>query len=108
MRARAYAEAKFWMKGGWEMFRFRKSVPLSYDRQGYIYFCSRIYKMLQRKKQERIKQICREAGGEYHEALLEFVTGKLTAPEVCGKYFISQATLDRAVRRYYLSFPRDL
>lgn len=90
------------------MFRYRKSVPLSYDRQGYIYFCSRIYKMLPRRKQERIRMLCRDAGGQYHEALLDFVTGKLTAPEVCVKHFISQSTLDRAVRKYYVNFPRDL
>ena len=28
------------------MFRFKKSVPVSYDRQGYIYFTSRLYEEL--------------------------------------------------------------
>ena len=28
------------------MFRYKKSVPVSYERQGYIYFASRLYREL--------------------------------------------------------------
>ena len=90
------------------MFRYRKGVPLSYDRQAYIYYCSRLYRTMSEKKQTRIRQLCRDAGGQHAAALLDLVTGKLTATEVCGKHYISQSTLDRAVRKYYMLFPREL
>lgn len=90
------------------MFRFRRSVPVSYDRQGLIYFYSRLYRSLPEKKQARIRRLCQEAGGEYAEALFDFVVGNLNAPAVCGKYFLSQSTLDRVVRKYYMMFPKNL
>ena len=90
------------------MFRFRKSVPVSYDRQGMIYFYSRLYRTLPEKKQARIRCLCQDAGGEYAEALFDFMVGDLTAPGVCAKYYISQSTLDRVVRKYYMIFPKNL
>ena len=90
------------------MFRFKRSVPVSYDRQGYIYFYSRLYRTLPVKKQARIRYLCQDAGGQYSEALLDYVTGNMSAPEVCTKYYISQSTLDRVVRKYYVIFPRSL
>lgn len=90
------------------MFRFKRSVPVSYDRQGYIYFYSRLFRTLPAKKQARIRYLCQDAGGQYSEALLDYVTGNMSAPEVCAKYYISQSTLDRVVRKYYVIFPRSL
>ena len=56
------------------MFRFKKSVPVSYDRQGYIYFTSRLYEELPPRAQQVIVNLCLECGGEYYQALFEFVT----------------------------------
>ena len=56
------------------MFRYKKSVPVSYERQG----------------------------------LFEFVTTDAGATAVCMKHFLSRSTLERAVRRYYESFPQNL
>ena len=97
------------MKGVlWDMFRYKKSVPLSYDRQGYIYYRSRLYSKLSLDKKEIIRDLCRDAGGQHHKALLSYVTGSMSAAQVCAKYYISQSTLDRLVRRYYMRFPEDL
>ena len=38
---------------GASMFRFKRSVPVSYDRQGYIYFTSRLYEELRRGRSRR-------------------------------------------------------
>lgn len=86
------------------MFRFKRSVPVSYDRQGYIYFASRLFQDLPQKQKQEILDLCRECGGEYSAALLEFVTTGANATQICMKYSISRSTLERAVRRYYVNF----
>ena len=86
------------------MFRFKRSVPVSYDRQGYIYFASRLFQNLPKIQQKKIQDLCRECGGEYSAALLEFVTTDATATEICMRHSVSRSTLERAVRRYYINF----
>lgn len=90
------------------MFRYKKSVGGSYARQGYIYFASLRYRELPERRQETIRQLCRECGGEYADALLEFVTTDRGAVAVCVEHHLSQSTLERAVRRYYQEFPAYL
>lgn len=90
------------------MFRYKKSVPVSYERQGYIYFASRCYKELPPTQQQKILNMCIEAGGEYYQALFEFVTTDVGATAVCMEHHLSRSTLERVVRKYYESFPRKL
>ena len=90
------------------MFRFKKSVDVNYDRQGYIYFTSKNYANLSSWQQRRLLDLCHEAGGEYHAAVFEFVTTDIGAAAVCMRHHLSQSTLERAVRRYYERFPRCL
>ena len=87
------------------MFRYKKSVPLSYERQGYIYFKSRCYYELPAKEQHRIFKLIQEAGREHYQALFEFVTTDEGATSICMRHYLSQSTLERAVRRYYNLFP---
>lgn len=89
-------------------FRFKKSVPVDYDLQGYIYFTSRLYRSLPQETQHRILNLCLEAGGEYYQALFVFVTTDVGATAVCTKHFLSQSTLERIVRRYYILFSESL
>ena len=87
------------------MFRFKESIPLSYERQGYIYFKSLLYRELPKSEQARIRQLCRKAAGANADALLEFVTGRVSATSVCMRHYIaSNTTLYRALRRYYMLF----
>ena len=86
------------------VFRFKKAIHVSYDRQGFIYFTSRRYRELSSEERKRIRQLCAKAGGEYREAILEFVTTGASAAAVCRKHNISASTLERAVRRYYMAF----
>ena len=90
------------------MFRFKKAIPVDYDTQGYIYFLSKRYTSLPLAVRRRIEDICRKAGGEHHRALLEFVTTDAGAVSVCTRYYLSQSTLERAVRRYYMEFEKQL
>ena len=59
-------------------------------------------------KRKKIDELCSRAGGEYAGALKEFVTTDRGAEEICGKHYISQSTLERMVKRYYLAFAETL
>lgn len=87
-------------------FRYKNSVPVGYNAQGYIYFTSRIYNELPPDKQKAVVDLCMEAaGGDYYQALFEFVTTDAGATEICLKHHLSRSTLERIVRKYYKSFP---
>lgn len=85
------------------MYRYKKSIPLSYERQGVIYFYSLLYRELDTEQQGIIRKICRTAGGEHYRALLEYVTGGEDILVVCRRHYISRSTLLRAVKRYYIA-----
>ena len=89
-------------------FRFKRGIPVSYEEQGYIYFTSRRYRELTPGQQEKIRRLCREAGREHADALFAFVTTDSGAEAVCTKYYISESTLERVVKRYYLAFQQTL
>ena len=85
------------------MFRYKRSVPLDYDRQGYLYFHLRRYKQLSERQQATIRQVCRDAGGaEYAPALLAFLTEDAGATTICNTYYLSRSTLERLVVRCYV------
>ena len=90
------------------MFRYQKSIPLSYERQGYIFFTSRMYAELPERRRQKIRKMCAEHGGEYADALLEFMTTDQGETKVCARHNLSPSTLRRAKRRYYEGFPSTL
>ena len=90
------------------MFRYKKSVGGDYAWQGYVYFASLRYRSLPEKKRGKIDRLCKEVGGEYEKALLEFVTTDTTATAICIKYPLSRATLYRVVSEYYKNFPKSI
>lgn len=89
-------------------FRYKRSIPVDYEVQGYIYFASRRFDQLSRAGKEKIRRLCREAGGEHEQALFTFVTTDAGAVEVCSRFFLSESTLERAVKRYYQAFAEEL
>lgn len=90
------------------MFRYKPRIRVSYDKQGYIYFVSKFYHKLPEREREKIRLLCRETGGPYSGALLEYVTTEASTEAVCLKHYISRSTLDRAVRRYYEGFSKRI
>ena len=87
------------------MFRFKSGVNADYDRQGYIHFTSRQYKRMSKEDQKKIIELCKDSGGEYCDALLEFVTTEISVTALTLKHYISKATLYRLVKKYYENFP---
>lgn len=90
------------------MFKFKPGINVSYDRQGYIYFFSMRYHYSSRERRDVIDDLCRKFGGEYWEALREFMTTEHTATAICKRRYLSRSTLYRAVKRYYEGFPDNL
>ena len=88
------------------MFRFRKSVALPRERQGYIYYKSLCFRHLKERERDRLTRLCSQAGGEYADALFEFVTADVSATAICMRHHLSRSTLERCVRKYYLMFPK--
>ena len=86
------------------MFRHKKSVAVSRDMQGYIFFKSRLYKELPERDRREIDDLCLKCGGEYYQALFQFVTTDDGADIVCMRHHLSRSTLKRIVRKYYERF----
>lgn len=84
------------------MFRFKRSIPVSYEEQKKIYYHSLRFDALPEWEKKKIHRLCRAAGGEHAEAVMAFVTGRSVADAICRKYYISRSTLERKVRKYYL------
>ena len=71
------------------MFRYKKSIPVSYEWQGYIYFSSLLYWELPKRTQEKFLNLCIAAGKENYQALFEFVTTDAGAQAVCLRHHLS-------------------
>ena len=90
-------------------FRYKRGIPVSYARQGYVYFKSLRYSELPESEQMRIRRLCREVCKYNHLALLAHVTTGKSVRDVCTEYSIaSPTTIYRALKLYYLRFPQDL
>lgn len=89
-------------------FIYKKNIPLSYERQGYIYFCCKSYGRLPERQKQKIRDTAARECGPYAEPVMRFVTGDEGAAAICASAYISDMTLYRAVRRFYLGFPRAL
>lgn len=91
------------------MFRYKPSIPVPYDRQGYIYFKSLTYRDMTPSQQARIRGLCERTAGSLSQALLEYVTTGDSVKSVCQRYYIASPTsIYRALKRYYVHFPADL
>ena len=62
------------------MFRFKSGVKVDYNRQGYIYFTSRLYKDLPEEDQRVILNLCLEHGGESYQALFAICSRQMRSP----------------------------
>jgi len=58
--------------------------------------------------QQKILNLCLEHGGEYYQALFEFVTTDASATALAMRHHMDKTTLYRKVRKYYENFPTQL
>lgn len=83
-------------------FRYKEKIPLPYDVQGYIFFYCKRYKKLTAHEQHMINKICHDVSGQYHTAVLKFVTTNQGAETICRKYYIGLSTLEKYVKAFYI------
>lgn len=91
------------------MFRELKSIPVSYKRQGYIFFTCLNYGYLSGKMQERIYQLCIEVTSEHYQALFKFLTtdpNDLPAWRISQEYGIPVNNLYKLRKQFYLLYEK--
>lgn len=88
-----------------KMFRYKRGVKISYNKQGYVHFVSKRYAVLQGNKQKTILEMCIQHGGEHWRALFEYITTDVSAEEVTQRHGITKPILYAMMRKYYKNFP---
>lgn len=85
--------------------RYRKSIPLSRERQLYILGVSLSYGEQPESVQHRIDELCRRACPEHYEAFRRYIISEESAtPAMMEGFVASGTTLYRATRKYFLEF----
>lgn len=59
-------------------------------------------------KREQIEAHCRNVGGEHWRALFAYVTSDKGLTAICMRFYVSESTLKRRIKRYYEEFPGDI
>ena len=89
-------------------FKKKRSIELSYERQGLIYFLCVNYNKLSAELQRHIHNICLEVGAEYYAALFELVTTTASVTAISSKHYTSPETMYRLLRKFYKSIDKSL
>lgn len=89
-------------------FKSKTSIQVPYLWQGYIYFHSRLFKDLPQFERDRIRHVCKLAGGAKHRALFEYVTTDASPQQIAMKYYISEPTLFRMAVTYTEEFYKEM
>jgi len=90
-------------------FKHLRSVPLSYEQQGAIWFTCQTYRRQPPEVQARIRAVCTRVGGGdgmKRKAILALMTTRISWRECCDRHFISDATLDRLRRAFFAEWSR--
>ncbi len=88
-------------------FKYMPSCPLSYQEQGAIWFTCQTYRRQPEEIRAKIKAVCtRVAGGDgmKRKAILCFMTTRASWRECCDRHFISDDTLNRLRKAFYMEF----
>lgn len=84
--------------------RFRKSIPLSRERQFYILGISLSYDSQPEAVRRRIDELCRQACPGHYAAFRRYITHEEPVTPAAMEYFVDGRTLERATRKYFLLF----
>lgn len=84
------------------MFKKRRGIRLSYNRQGLIYFICMNIRDMPEEVQQKVKELCAEVGGCDSEALYEVITNdRQSIVGISLKYYISEKKLYRMRKEFY-------
>lgn len=84
--------------------RFRKSIPLSRERQFYILGVSLSYAEQPEAVRRRIDELCMEACPGHYAAFRRYVTREEPATAAGMMGYVDGRTLERATRKYFMNF----
>ena len=84
--------------------RFRRSIPLSRERQYFIIGVSLSYEGLPETVKGRIDELCRAACPAHYAAFRRYVTTEIPATAAAMEAYIDPGVLERAMRTYFSSF----
>lgn len=88
-------------------FKYMRSLPLSYEAQGAIWFTCQTFRWQPENIRAKIRAICTHVGGGdgmKRRAILAFMTTRISWRECCDRHFISDATLDRLRRAFFMEW----
>lgn len=89
------------------MFKKKRSINLSYERQGLIFFTCLTYRMQPLNIQKRIENLCVEVAGEDFQALFALLTCEYkTAERIAADYFIPMRKLSDYRKNFYEEYDR--
>lgn len=84
-----------------------RSVRLPYKQQGLLYFTFVNFDTQPPEVREKIRRVCREAGGEHSAALLEVLRRGAVGDEfseIAKRHFVDETWLYRLRRKAYERF----
>lgn len=84
------------------MFKKRRGIKLSYNKQGLIYFTCMNYKDMPDDVLKKIKRLCDEVGEEHARVLFEVMTNSNKSIRALAlEYHISEMSLYRYRKKFY-------
>ena len=90
------------MRGGSTVtFKKKRSIDLSYNKQGLIYFTCLNYNEQLPVIREKINRLCDEVGGVYSKALFELMTRSKSVLQISMEYYISETKLYVLRKEFY-------
>lgn len=84
------------------MFKKRRGINLSYNKQGLIYFTCMNYDDMPKHIQDKISYLCKRVGKEYSKALFEVMTNSNKSIRALAiEYHTSEMSLYRYRKKFY-------
>lgn len=90
------------------MFKKMKSLNMSYNKQGLIYFTCANFDSQPPEVQDKILNLCMKIGKEYYQALFDMMTTGKGVLEISNKYYISESTVFRLKRKFYIEWEKEV
>ncbi len=83
-----------------------RGIPLPEEKQGLVRYTCLCYRELPKYSQEKIQRLCAEAGGAYSAALWEVMCTRETVTAIALRHHVSEMTLYRARKEFYVRWFR--
>ena len=83
------------------MFKKRRGIKLSYNKQGLIYFICMNYKEMPVRIQKKISLLCDEVGKEYANVLFLVMTSEKSIRTLAREHYISESLLYSLRKTFY-------